>query len=95
MAPDPRAITVAVRGPIGAGDLPGLAARVCRVLRCNAGAVVLCDVTGVCRDAATVEALARLHLLARRYGCRVRLRHVSAELLELIDLMGLHEALVG
>lgn len=95
MVPDPRTITVAVRGPVAAADLPGLAARVCRLLGCNPGAVVLCEVTGGRPDATTVEALARLQLLARRHGCTVRLRNASAELLELIDLMGLHEALVG
>lgn len=95
VVPDPRTITLAVRGPIGAADRPGLAARVCAVLRRNPGAVVLCELTGVGPDAATVDALARLQLVARRYGGTVRLRNASAELLELVDLMGLHDALVG
>ena len=37
--------------------------------------------------------LARLQLAATRSGCRVRLRNASAELLELVDFMGLEHVL--
>ncbi len=40
-------------------------------------------------DIATVDALARLQLTARRLGWRLRLRNVSVELRELIELAGL------
>jgi hypothetical protein len=40
-------------------------------------------------EIATVDALARLTLLARRRGAVIQLRGASAELLELIDLTGL------
>jgi anti-anti-sigma regulatory factor len=40
-------------------------------------------------DIATVDALARLQLTARRLGWRLRLRSVSVELRELIELAGL------
>jgi anti-anti-sigma regulatory factor len=40
-------------------------------------------------DIATVDALARLQLTARRLGWRLRLRNVSVELGELIELAGL------
>jgi hypothetical protein len=53
------------------------------------GNVVECDVQGVTPDALTVEALARLQLLARRNGCTIRLRNASAELLEVVAFMGL------
>jgi ABC-type transporter Mla MlaB component len=55
--------------------------------------VARCDVGHVGVDAVTVDALARLQLAARRYGCQVRLRNASAELLELVDLMGLSDVL--
>jgi hypothetical protein len=42
-------------------------------------------------DLALVDALARLQLVARRLGCSIRLRHASAELLGLLDLLGLAE----
>jgi ABC-type transporter Mla MlaB component len=44
-------------------------------------------------DAATVEALARLALQAKRRGLRLRLQHAPAELVELIEFMGLAKAL--
>ena len=45
-------------------------------------------------DIATVDALARLTLLARRSGAVIQLRRVSPELRELIDLVGLGRVLV-
>ncbi len=54
---------------------------------------VLCDVAGVAADVATVEALARLQLAARRSGRRIRLHHCSEELRALIALMGLDDVL--
>ena len=53
-----------------------------------------CDVADVSPDAPTVEALARLHLAAKRYGCRVRLCNASAELMDLVGFMGLGEVLI-
>ena len=44
-------------------------------------------------DFATVDALARLTLLARRSGAVIQLRRVSPELRELIDLVGLGRVL--
>lgn len=40
-------------------------------------------------DLATVDALARLQLSARRMGDHVRLSHVSKDLGQLLDLVGL------
>lgn len=90
----PQTITFAVRGPITLADLPGLCERVCALLGQSRADVALCDVAGVDPDAVTVDALARLQLAARRYGCRVRLRHASDELLELVDFMGLRDVFV-
>jgi ABC-type transporter Mla MlaB component len=77
-------------------DVPGLWDGVRSRLPPEAGgqAVVTCDVTALGHpDAATVEALARLQLLARRSGCRVRLRHACIDLRDLLELMGLSEIL--
>jgi ABC-type transporter Mla MlaB component len=93
--PAPRTIAFAVRGPIEPADLPGLCERVCALLQEGRGGGVLCDVSSVGPDAATVDALARLQLAARRHGCRVRLRNASAELLELVAFMGLSDVLPG
>ncbi|MGH2683855.1 MAG: STAS domain-containing protein [Actinomycetota bacterium] len=40
-------------------------------------------------DVAVIDELARLQLRARRMGCSIRLRDVSAELFDLLDLLGL------
>ena len=92
-APAPQTVDFAIRGPIARADLPGLCDRVCALLGESGAGVVLCDVLGVEPDAVTVDALARLQLAARRYSCRVRLRHASDELLELVAFMGLSEVL--
>ena len=53
----------------------------------------VCDLSGVKPTAATVDALARLALSLSRCGCRLRVRHASPELRELIAFMGLTDAL--
>ena len=87
------AIAMAIWGPIGRDDLPGLADRVCRLLCEARPALVRCDVAGVDADAVTVDALARLQLAARRHGCRVLLTGAGASLRDLVALMGLDDVL--
>jgi anti-anti-sigma regulatory factor len=58
------------------------------------GPQVPCDVRRLPVDAATVDALARLQLAAKRRGCRIGLCNAPPALLELIELMGLTEVLV-
>jgi ABC-type transporter Mla MlaB component len=89
----PRTIAFAIRGPIARDDLPELCERVCALLRESRADVAFCDVRGVDPDCVTVDALARLQLAARRHGCRVRLRHASDELLDLVTFMGLRDVL--
>ena len=56
--------------------------------------LVVCDVSAVQRhDAVVVEALARLHLTARRLGFRFEVHHASPLLRGLVGLMGLEEVL--
>jgi ABC-type transporter Mla MlaB component len=88
-----QALSFAIRGPIARGDLPGLCDRVCALLEQNNADVFFCDVRGVEPDAVTVDALARLQLAASRHGCRVRLRHASVQLRELVAFMGLSDVL--
>lgn len=85
----------AIWGPIARDDLPGLCDRVCELLRESGDGEVHCDVSGVGVgvDAVTVDALARLQLAARRQGCRVRLRHASGDLRDLVVFMGLADVL--
>jgi len=93
MVSRPRTIAFAIEGPITRADLPGLCRRVSRVLATSDAEVAVCDVGGVDVDAVTIDALARLQLAARRYGCRVRLCNASDELLELREFMGLTDVL--
>ena len=53
----------------------------------------LSDVVGVPADAITIEALARLQLVARRNAISVRLCNASAELLALVAFLGLEDVL--
>jgi hypothetical protein len=51
------------------------------------------DVGDVAADALALETLARLQLVARRFGMEIRLRHASRELLDLIAFVGLSDVL--
>ena len=44
-------------------------------------------------DVAFVGEIARLHLSARRLGCRIRLEHLCPRVRELVELVGLAEVL--
>ena len=59
----------------------------------KAMAVLDCDVSGAPPTAATVDFLAHVALVLKRRGSRLRLRHASGELTELIEFMGLARAL--
>ena len=89
----PSTIAFRIEGPITRADLPGLCDRVCELLTRTSPEVAFCDVAGVDPDAATVDALCRLQLAARRHSCQVRLRNASDELRELVEFMGLTEVL--
>jgi ABC-type transporter Mla MlaB component len=90
----PGATVLTLSGRVARADIAGLCERVGGLLeRCDAGLVV-CDVGSVLDpDAATVDALARLQLTARRRGRRICLRHACGELQGLLALMGLGDVL--
>src|SRR5947209_8312095 len=92
-SPEPDQISFALRGPLLRGDLPGLAARVCGLIGPGVTLAVF-DVSEARPDAVTLDALARLQLLAARRGCQVRLRGASSELRELVAFAGLANVLV-
>jgi hypothetical protein len=50
---------------------------------------IVCDLHGVAADCVTVDALARIHLAARRAGVELDVRHASRELKELLVFTGL------
>lgn len=56
--------------------------------------IVECDVAGLVEpDCATVDAVARLQLDARRRGREIVLRNASAQLQELLELSGLTDVI--
>jgi anti-anti-sigma regulatory factor len=54
---------------------------------------IVCDVGILAADVTTIDALARLQLIARRLGRELRLRGASRELVELLELCGVGEIL--
>ena len=78
--------------PTGA-DLAGLCAYLRSVFERGLGEAVVCDVGDLAADVGTVEVLARLQLAAGRRGGRISLRGASPQLLELVALCGLGDAL--
>ncbi|WP_031083634.1 STAS domain-containing protein [Streptomyces sp. NRRL WC-3549] len=85
-------ITFVVTGRVTRADVPALCAELEALLTRSPAAVVDCDVHGVPgADLTLVEAVARLALVARRAGARLRLRHAPGELRSLLGLVGLAE----
>ena len=92
-APRPTTIVLAIDGPVARADLLGLCERFRGLLEDSRADVVLFDLRAVAADAVAIDALARLHLTARRIGRRVRLGRVSSDLRELLAFAGLADVL--
>ena len=83
-------MVLALGGSIARADIPGLCERARVLLDGSDADLVVCDVGAlVDPEAATVDALARLQLTARRLGRTVRLRHAASGLRDLLALAGL------
>ena len=90
----PEEIVLIVNDLLARVEAAGLCERARSLLAQRDDVPVYCDVGRIALvDAATVDALARLQLTARRCGCGFKLRHAARELQELIAYMGLAEAL--
>ena len=93
MSPQPKTIVLVVDS-LEPDDVPGLIDRAGPGIVRGDTTIILCDLARLAdADMATVDALARLALRARRMGCAVNLRDPSTELLELLVLAGLGEVL--
>lgn len=89
-------VLFALGGTVTRAVIPALCADLAtRIAAGAAGAGdVVCDVAGVAGpDVATVEALARLSLTARRHGRRLVVTGAGPDLRRLIDLLGLSDVL--
>jgi ABC-type transporter Mla MlaB component len=89
----PTTIVLAIAGPLGRDQLPGLCRRVHRLLAASGAELAVCDVAGLAADAVAVDGLARIGLTARRLGRRVCLRGATGDLCDLLGLAGLDSVL--
>ena len=87
-------VTLPLDGQLARARLPNVCRTLWMLLAASGATLALCDLRGIPADVASVDALARLQLYARRRGCRILLRTAPAELLELVELMGLRDALL-
>ena len=88
------AMLMLVGGPIALDAIPRLCERLRVFLDGSHAECVVCDVDAVAHpDAATVDALARLQLTAKRSGRDFRLRGADDELRALLALAGLRDIL--
>ena len=93
MSEQPNTIILAVES-LDPDEVPDLIKRLGPGIVRGDSTIILCDLARLAdADIATVDALARLALGARRMGCAVTLRDPSTELLELVGLAGLGEVL--
>ena len=85
---------LALSGALAPADIPKLCERATRLLTGTTTDLV-CDVGAADPDAVTVDALARLHLTARRLGRRMQVRHASRELETLLFFIGFCDVVPG
>ncbi len=91
---EPGENVLSIGGTVARADIPVLCERLGVLLASKAPDVLVCDLKALTHvDLATVEALARLQLTARRAGGQIRLRHASPDLQALLVLTGLSEVL--
>lgn len=87
---EPSVIVVVIDGPIDRAGIPALCARFVGLVDDARPGRVVCDVGALTApDIATVDALARLELTARRRGLEICFSRASPRLVELLALSGL------
>jgi ABC-type transporter Mla MlaB component len=93
LPPQPNTI-VLVLDSLDPADVATLIEHVVPGTPADAPTVILCDLAQLTEaDMATVDALARIALRARRLGCAISLRDPSSELCELLAFAGLGDVL--
>jgi hypothetical protein len=90
----PSGAVLVLPGRIAPADIPALCERAGELFAGCHDDPIVCDTAAIARpDAATVDALARLQLTARRLGRRVRFRDACGDLRDLVELVGLGRVL--
>jgi ABC-type transporter Mla MlaB component len=91
---EPRTSVLVLSGSISRADVAALCERARVLLGRSRAQLVIFDVADLVEpDAATIDALARLQLTARRLGCRVLVRDPCGEIQELLAFVGLADIL--
>ena len=91
-----RPLVLAIAAPLSRDDVPALCERARAALVATGAPLVIYDVAALDPvDITSVEAVARLTLLARRLGRSVEVRNASLDLLGLVGLCGLRSVLLG
>lgn len=92
--PSARTIVVAIGGHIERGDVAALCDRIVAVLETSDASTLICDVGCLVKpNAAVVDLLARLKVMARRLDREMRVTNSSRYLQELLELCGLSDVL--
>jgi hypothetical protein len=86
--PNGRQVVLAI-GRVDPADIASMCERARSLLGGSDAEVLVCDLAGVDPDAAAVDLLARLRLVAGRLGRELRVRHARGELRDLLALAGL------
>ena len=91
--PPPAAIEFGIAGRLERRDIPDLCDEVRRLAELTPRVPLVCNLVEAVPDAVTVDALAHVHLTARRLGTQVTLQGASPELCDLLAFFGLRAAL--
>jgi hypothetical protein len=96
-APDPTGpgttLVLLVGGPIDPSGVRSLCERARALMDDVEAELIVCDLGQSGATAGTVDAIGRLKLLAANTGRRVRFVHASAEVGDLLDLIGLADVI--
>lgn len=92
---EPGTTIFSFRGRIGRAEIGEICERARTLLATTEPGLVICDVSRVVEpDTCTIDALARLQLAAGRLGHKVRIRHASHQLHELLEFVGLQDVVL-
>jgi hypothetical protein len=92
--PSARTIVVAIGGNIERGDIIALCDRIVAILETSDASTLICDMGCLVKpNAAVVDLLGRLKVMARRLDREMRVTNSSRYLQELLELCGLSDVL--
>lgn len=85
----PVSVVLPLVGAVDGELTTALCTTVRAVLEARGAQVVTCDAAGAAADLRLVDALARMHVTARRLGCGIRVRGAAPSVALIVELAGL------